>query len=221
MVRLLHFCTALVVATIVIGINTPLALADSFNAVASVAAGSCSGSATLTQPGDIQLTCGSPYPPPFATFSANLGLSSGGVSYFGDGTGEFLEGKIDTTIDMTGEITAPGNSGISTITFEFEGSESQADPVGCSLTFDGQTSSCTVGVGFGILGTEDLQFVVENGQTYNYDLEVTADQYLIDVPSQATFQYSLPFVALVPEPVSVALVLSGFAPLAFRRKRPR
>jgi hypothetical protein len=153
-----------------------------------------------------------------------LGQASGELSYLGTGGSgpSSLAGMIDATIGIAGEIMAPGSSGNSTITFEFKGSESQAAPVGCLLTFDGQTTDCTVSLPFGDPGTEDLEFVVHNGQAYNYDLQLAADQSLIDVVSQATFQYSLPDVIPepVPEPVSLVLLLSGFAPLAFRRKHP-
>jgi hypothetical protein len=219
MMRFLHFCTAVVVAILVIGINTPPALADSFTAVASVTNAGCSSSDTLNEPGAIALTCGSPGPA-YATYSANLGMSSGEISYFGTTS---QGGMIGAGVDIAGEIMAPGDSGSSIITFEFEGSESQAAAVGCDLTFEGQTTNCTVLAPFGPPGIEDLEFVVQNGQAYSYDLGLTVGQYLIDAPSQATFQYSLPFVASepVPEPVSLVLVLSGFVPLAFRLKHLR
>jgi hypothetical protein len=216
----------IVAAIIVIGIDTPLAHADSLSAVASVSVPGCMDSDTLTQPGSIDLLCGTVGSnSPFATFSADLGQSSGEVSYLGIGTTSppLLIGMIDATIDIAGEIMAPGNSGTSTITLEFKGSESQAAPMGCSLTFDGQITDCAVTVGFGNPGTEDLKFVVQNGQAYNYDLKLMADQTLMSQISQTTFQYTLPDVIPepVPEPVSLVLLLTGFAPLVFRRKYRR
>jgi hypothetical protein len=219
MMRIIHFCTAIAIAIIVVGINTPLAHADSFSASASVATPGCSQSSTITEPGSINLSCGSAPLYDYATFSANLG-QSGELLYFGAGGSGFttIGGRIGVMIDITGEITAHGNSGNSIITFGFAGSENQAAPVGCSLTFDGQITNCAV-ESFGY-STEDLEFVVQNGQTYNYDLEVGGDQNLEDFPSEASFQYSSPYVMPepVPEPVSLILLLSGFAPLAFKRK---
>jgi hypothetical protein len=201
-----------------IGMDTPLALADSINATASVTIPGCSQSATLSEPGSIDITC-SNVDAGMAYVLANLGWSSGNLEIFGETGTELSFGKVNAEIDIAGEIMAPGNSGTSTITFGFEGVSSGAPPVGCSLTFEGETTDCTAPSN-GIIGRE-LEFVVQNGQTYNFDLQMGFDQNLSDENSQTTanLQYSLPDVIPepVPEPVSLVLLLSGFAPVVFRR----
>ena len=80
MMRLLHFCTATALAIIVIGIKTPLALADSFSAVGSVEVPGCSQSATLSEPGYLDISCGTGLPS--GTIFGTLGWSSGDIHYF-------------------------------------------------------------------------------------------------------------------------------------------
>jgi hypothetical protein len=91
------------------------------------------------------------------------------------------------------------------------------------LIFDGgdSTDCSATAAGFGELWTDNLEFVVQNGQSYNFDLELGfAAPLLPGIPIYANLQYSLPDVVPepVPEPVSLILLLTGFAPLAFKRK---
>jgi hypothetical protein len=220
MMRIIHFCTAIAIAIIVVGINTPLAHADSFSASASVVVPGCSQSATLSEPGNIDISCG---PIPSGTVFGTLGRNSGDIHYLINPNATSNNGMVSGEVNSAGEIMAPGNSGTSTITFEFQGSESQNGPIGCVLIFDGETTGCSpTGAAFGQVWTDDLEFVVQNGQSYNFDLEVGFEAPLLaGIPIDGNFKYLLPADVVpepVPEPVSLILLLSGFAPLAFKRK---
>ena len=213
----------IVVAIAVIGIDTPLALADSFSAVGSIEIPGCSQSATLSEPGSIDVSCGGTSLPN-GTIFGTLGWSSGDIHYFMNPNGAFdgiESGSLSGEVNIAGEIVTPGNGGTSTITFEFGGMESQNMAIGCNLIFDGDTTACSFfGANNGEIWTLPLEFVVQNGQSYNFDLELAFEAPLLaGIPMQASFQYSLPGVIPepVPEPVSLVLLLSGFAPVVFRR----
>lgn len=224
MMRLLHFCIAVVVTIGVIAMHTPTALADSFSAVDSVEVPGCSSNATLSAPGSIDVSCSAALAS--GTIFGTLGWSSGDIHYFVNPfvIEPLINGMVSGTVSIAREIMAPGNSGTSTYSFEFQGSESQNTPIGCHLTFDGVITACSPsGFSFGQMWTEDLEFVVPNGQSYDFDLEIAFQAPVLSgIPIDANFQYSLfGTPEPVPEPASLVLLLSGFAPLVFSRKHSR
>ena len=220
--RVGHFLPAIALAFIFVATHTPFALADTISATASTSAPGCSASDTLSGPGSIHLTCGA-FPQAYATFDASLGASSGSVAYAGSGAQQFgtpAVSSLSATMDISGEIMAPGSSGTSTIAFVFTNRLSQQGFLSCVWTFQGQANQCVTGSSFGSLETENFQFVVQNGVLYPYDLRLGAEQnYPNSAPGYDNFTYSLSNVvpSPAPEPLSLSLVLSGFLPFALGR----